>query len=63
MSGSLLRMRLIEPGGITLFESLLTSVQTTCSRRISELFTRALLLEILLGRHVQLSLRRQRSAG
>ncbi len=63
MSGSLLRMRLLEPGGVTLFESLLTSVQSTCSRRISELFTRALLLEILLAHHVQLSLRRQRCAG
>src|SRR5439155_11815220 len=59
MSGSLLRMRLLEPGGVTLFESLLTSLQTTCSRGISELFTRALLLEILLRHHVQLSVRRR----
>src|SRR6266699_7125180 len=63
MTGSLLRMRLLEPVGVTLFESLLTSVQSTCSRRISELFTRALLLKILLAHHVQLSLRRQRCAG
>src|SRR5207245_2028771 len=56
-------MRLLVPGGVTLFVSLLTSLQITCSRRISELFTRALLLEILLGHHVQLSLRRQRCAG
>ena len=56
-------MRLLEPGCVTFFESLLKSLQPLCSRRILELFTRALLPEILLGRHVQLSLRRQRSAG
>ena len=60
MNGSLLRMRPLEPGGVTLFESPLTSLQTTCSRRILELFTRALLLETLLSRHVQLRFRRQR---
>src|SRR5215211_975500 len=63
MSGSLLRMRLREPGCVTLCESVLATVQTTCSRRISQLFTRALLLEILLGHRVQLSLRRQACAG
>ena len=63
MSGSLLRMRLLEPGGVTLFESLLTSLQTTCSRRISKLFTRPLLLQTLLSYHVQFSLRRQRCAA
>ena len=62
MSGSLLWMRLLEPGGVTLFESPFTSLQRACSRRISELFTRALLLEILLSRHVQLRFRRQRCA-
>ncbi len=61
--GSLLWMRLLEPGGVTILESLLTTLQRTCSRRISELFTRALLLEILLSHHVQLSFRRQRCAG
>src|SRR5438552_12232473 len=60
MNGSLLRMRPLEPGGVTLFESPLTSLQTTWSRRILELFTRALLLETLLSRHVQLRFRRQR---
>src|SRR4029453_17531256 len=55
-------MHLLEPGGVPLFESLFASLQTTCSRRISELFTRALLFEILLGYHVQLSLCRQRCA-
>src|SRR5438552_11866349 len=60
MNGSLLRMRPLEPGGVTLFESPLTSLQTTGSRRILERFTRALLLETLLSRHVQLRFRRQR---
>src|SRR5439155_1694093 len=60
MNGSLLRMRPLEPGGVTLFESPLTSLQTTWSRRILELFTRALLPETLLSRHVQLRFRRQR---
>src|SRR5215467_531662 len=59
MSGSLLRMRLLEACGITLFESLLTTLQTTCSRRISELFSWALLLKILLDHDVQLRLCRQ----
>src|ERR1700758_5353347 len=63
MSGSLLWMRLLEPGGVTLFESLFKSLQVGCSRRILELFSRALLLEILLSRQVQLRLRRQRCAA
>src|SRR5512132_3162102 len=56
-------MRLLEPCGVTLFESLLESLQVGCSRRILELFSRALLLEILLSHHVQLSFGRQRRAG
>src|SRR5215471_4457466 len=60
MSGSLLRMRLLEPGGVTLSESLFTSLQRACSRRIPKLFHRALLLKILLSRHVQITFRRQR---
>ena len=56
-------MRLLEPCGVTLFESLFKSLQVGCSRRILKLFSRALLLEILLRHHVQLSFRRQRSAG
>ena len=63
MSGSLLRMRLLEPGGVTLFESLLTSIQTACSRRISKLFLRPLLLQTLLSHHVQFSFRGQCCAG
>ena len=63
MSSSSLRMRLFEPGGVTLFESLFKSLQVSCSRRILELFSRALLLEILLSRHVQLRFRRQRCAA
>ena len=63
MSGSLLRMRLLEPGGVPLFESLFKSLQVGCSRRILELFSRALLLEILLGYYVHLSFRRQRCAA
>jgi hypothetical protein len=63
MNGSLLRMRLLEPGGVTLFESLLTRFQTTCSRRISKLFTRPLLLQTLLSYHVQFSFRLQRCAA
>src|SRR5262245_18928942 len=59
-SGERVSMRLLEPCGVTLFESQFTSLQRACSRRISELFTRALLLKILLSRHVQLSFRRQR---
>src|SRR6266403_417194 len=55
-------MRLLEPCGVTLFESLFKSLQVGCSRRILELFRWALLLEILLSHHVQLSFRRQRSA-
>ena len=62
MSSSLLQMRLLKPGGVTLFESLFKSLQVGCSRRILELFSRALLLEILLSRQVQLRLRRQRCA-
>src|SRR4029077_12656675 len=62
MSGSLLWMRLLEPCGVTLFESLFKSVQVGCSRRILELFSRALLLEILLSRHVQLRFCRHRCA-
>src|SRR5205809_7093905 len=62
-SGLLLRMRLLEPGDVTLFESLFKSLQVGCSRRILELFSRALLLEILLGYYVHLSFRRQRCTG
>src|SRR5262249_36160109 len=46
--------------GVALFESQFTSLQRACSRRISELFNRALLLKVFLSRHVQLSFRRQR---
>src|SRR5438128_11235801 len=60
MSGSLLWMRLLESGSVTLFESLFTSLQCACSRRIPELFSRTLLLEILLSRRIQLRFRRQR---
>ena len=60
MTGSLLRMRFLEAGGVTLFESLFKSLQVGCSRRILELFSRALLLEILLSRHVRVRFRRQR---
>jgi hypothetical protein len=56
-------MRLLEPGGVTLFESLFKSLQVGCWRRISELFSRALLLEILLSRHVQVRFLRQRCAA
>src|ERR1051326_3254291 len=63
MSSSPLRMRLFEPGGVTLFESLFKSLQVSCSRRILELFSRALLLEILVSRHVQLRFRRQHCAA
>jgi hypothetical protein len=52
-------MRFLEAGGVTLFKCLLASLRPTCSRRISELFTRALLLETLLSHHLQLSFRRQ----
>jgi len=62
-SGSLLRMRLLEPGDVTLFDSLFKSLQVGCSRRILELFSRALLFEILLSRHVQVRFRRQRCAA
>src|SRR5436305_14547405 len=62
-SGSLLRMRLLEPDGVTLFDSLFKSLQVGCSRRILELFSRALLLEILLSRHVQVRFRRLRCAA
>jgi hypothetical protein len=61
--GSLLLMRLLEPRGVTLLESLFKSLQIGCSRRILELFSRALLLEILLSRHVQLRFCRQRCAA
>src|SRR5437879_5720409 len=60
MSGSLLPMRLLEAGCVTLFESLFKSLQVGSPRRILELFGRALLLKILLSRHVQLRFRRQR---
>jgi hypothetical protein len=63
MSSSRLRMRLLEPGGVTLFESLFKSLQVSYSRRILELFSRALLLEILLSGQVQLRFRRQRCAA
>src|SRR5439155_1875385 len=63
MSGSLLRMRFLKPCGVTLFESLFKSLQVGCSRRILELFSRTLLLEILLGHYVHLSFRRQRCTG
>jgi hypothetical protein len=63
MSGSLLWMHLFEPSGVTFFESLFKSLQVGCSRRILELFSRALLLEILLSRHVQFRFRRQRCAA
>src|SRR5437660_12442382 len=63
MSGSLLRMLFLKPCGVTLFESLFKSLQVGCSRRILELFSRALLLEILLGHYVHLSFRRQRCTG
>ena len=63
MTGSLLRMRLLEPGGVPLFESLFKSLQVGCSRRILELFSRALLLEILLSRHVHVRFRRQSCAA
>jgi predicted Fe-S protein YdhL (DUF1289 family) len=53
-------MRLLEPGGVTLFESLFKSLQVGCSRRILELFSWALLLKTLLNHHVQLRLCRQR---
>ncbi len=60
MNGSLRRMCLLEPRGVTLFESLFKSLRVGFSRRISELFSRALLLKILLDRHVHLRFRRQR---
>src|ERR1700757_4280835 len=60
MSSSRLRMRLLEPGGVTLYESLFKSLQVGCSRGILELFSRALLLEILLSSQVQPPSRRQR---
>jgi hypothetical protein len=60
IGGSLLRMRPLEPGGVTVFESPFTSLQRACSCRILKLFNRALLLKILLSRDVQLTLRRQR---
>lgn len=52
-------MRFLEPVRIPVFESLLPSLQPTCSRRILELITRTLVLEILLRHHVHLSVRRQ----
>src|SRR5262249_46771090 len=63
MTGSPLPMRLLEPGRVTLFVSLFKSLQVGCSRRILELFSRALLLEVLLSRHVQLPFPRQRRAA
>src|SRR5262249_526122 len=63
MTGSPLPMRLLEPGRVTLFVSLFKSLQVGCSRRILELFSRALLLEVLLSRHVQLRFRRQLCAA
>jgi hypothetical protein len=33
-------MRLVEPGGVTLLESLFKSLRVGCSRRILELFSR-----------------------
>ena len=63
MSSSLLPMRLLEAGCVTLFESLFKSLQVGSPRRILELFGRALLLKILLSRHVQLRFRRQRCAA
>src|SRR5262245_17573156 len=56
-------MRLLEPGGVTLFESLFKSLQVGYSRGILKLLSRALLLKILLSRHVQLRFRRQRCAA
>src|SRR2546423_503098 len=56
-------MRLLEPGGVTLFESPFKSRQVGCSRRILELFSWALLLEILLSRHVQVRFGRRRCAA
>jgi hypothetical protein len=56
-------MRLLEPGGVTLFDSLFKSLQIGCARRILELFSRALLLELLVRRHVQVRFRRQRCAA
>jgi hypothetical protein len=53
-------MRLLEPGSVAFFESEFTSLQRTRSRRIPELFNRALLLKILLSRRVQLIFGRQR---
>ena len=53
-------MRLLEPGCVTPFEGLFKSLQVGCPRRILELFGGALLLKILLSRHVQLRFRRQR---
>src|SRR5690349_10669245 len=55
-------MRLLEPGGVTVLESLFKSLQVGCSRRIFELFSRTLLLEILLSRRVQVRFCRQRCA-
>src|SRR5262245_34511907 len=52
-------MRLLEPGAVTLFESQFTSLQRASLGRIPKLFSWALLLKILLGRHVQLTFRRQ----
>src|SRR5215469_4070124 len=59
----MLWMRLLKPGGVTLLESLFNSLQVALSRRILELFRRALLLEILLSRRVQLRFRRHRCTG
>ena len=60
---SLPRMRLLIPGDVPLFESLFKSLQVGCSRRILELFSRALLLEILLSHRVQLSFGRRHFAS
>src|SRR5437762_5736781 len=59
-SSSLLLMHFLEPVRVTLFESLLPSLQPACWRRISELvIARSLLLEIFLSNHVQLRVGRQ----
>lgn len=56
-------MRLFESDRVTIFVGLFKSLQVSCSRRILELFSRALLFKILLSRHVQLRFRRQRCAA
>src|SRR6266496_6458595 len=61
--GSLLGMRFLEPVRVPLFESLLPSLEPACWRRILELIARSLLLEILLGHHVQLVIGRQLCVG